>query len=85
MNSINRTDFQMVTSLIKGSQMAPDFLSHGILLNFFQIFILSSSLWMLLLLLLSRPGILQARTLEWVAISFSKSLDAGMHKFKDSL
>ena len=34
--------------------MAPDFLSHGILLNFFQIFILSSSLCMLLLLLLSR-------------------------------
>ena len=31
------------------------------------------------------PGILQARTLEWVAISFSKSLDTGMHKFKDSL
>lgn len=43
MNSINSTDFQMVTSLIKGSQMAPDFLSYGILLYSFQIFILSSS------------------------------------------
>lgn len=36
MNSINRTDFQMVTSLIKGSQMAPGFLSHGIYLIFFR-------------------------------------------------